>query len=121
MTGRDAVLGAFDRLFDRAATKLQVDVNDGDKAAAKQSFAERFAEALSMVAQASTPPMGEEVLQAMEAAIDRVSPAQLAGYLAAIPLVHQAHEMMRALAYRAADQRVLEHVIAHADETYGGN
>jgi hypothetical protein len=115
------VLGAFDRLFDRAALKLQADVSEADKAAAKLSFAERFADALSIVAQVSTPPMGEDVLQAMEEAIDRVSPAQMAGYLAAIPLVHQTREMMRVVAYQAAEQRVLEHVIAHADDTYGGN
>jgi hypothetical protein len=121
MSGREAVLAAFDRLFDRAAAKLQAAVTDEDKMEAKRSFAERFAEPLGVVAEIATPPMGEEVLQGMEAAIDRVSPAQMAGYLAAIPLVHQTQAMVRAVAYRAAQQRLLEHLIQRADNTYGGN
>lgn len=60
-------------------------------------------------------------MQAMEEAIDHLSPAQVVGYLAAIPLAHQTQEMLRTVAYRAAEQRLLEHLINQADDTYGGN
>jgi hypothetical protein len=57
----------------------------------------------------------------MEDAIDNLSAAQVVGYLAAIPLAHQAQEMLRAIAYRAAEQRLLEHLVSQADDRYGGN
>ena len=41
--------------------------------------------------------------------------------LASIPLAHQGHEMMRQVAYRAAEQRLLDHLIQQADDRYGGN
>ncbi len=121
MTGREAVLQAFDRLFERAAAKLQIDCSDGQKEEAKRHFAERFSAGLEMINQITMPLLPEEVMRAMEAAIDQLSPAQVVGYLAAIPLVHQTQEMLRALADRAAHQRVLDHLIKQADERYGGN
>jgi len=43
MTGREAMLQAFDRLFDRAAKKLHVECSADEKEAAKKQFEERFA------------------------------------------------------------------------------
>jgi hypothetical protein len=121
MTGREAVMRAFDRLFDRAAAKLRIQCSEEEKEEAKRSFADRFSAALDIAGQVEAPELPEEVMQTMEEAIDHLSPAQVVGYLAAIPLAHQTQEMLRTLAYRAAEQRLLEHFIAQADDTYGGN
>ena len=121
MNGKEAVLQAFDRLFDKAASKLRIECSDGEKEEAKRHFAERFAAALDIAGAVSVPEIPEEVMQGMEQAIDHLSPAQVVGYLASIPLVHQTQEMMRAIAYRAAEQRLLDHWIDQADDTYGGN
>ena len=44
-----------------------------------------------------------------------------ASWIASIPLAHQGHEMMRQVAYRAAEQRLLDHLIQQADDRFGGN
>jgi hypothetical protein len=121
MTGREAVLLAFDRLFDKAAVKLDLECSDREKEEAKQHFAERFSAALDIAGQVMVPEIPEDAIHSMEEAIERLSPAQIAGYLAAIPLIHQTQEMVRAIAYRAAEQRLLEHLIDQADDKYGGN
>jgi hypothetical protein len=121
MTGREAVLLAFDRLFDKAAAKLRIDCSEGEKKEAKRHFTERFSAALDIAGQVKVPEIPEEVMQGMESAIEQLSPAQVVGYLAAIPLVHQTQEMLRTIAYRAAEQRLLEHLVSQADDKYGGN
>jgi hypothetical protein len=63
----------------------------------------------------------DEVIGSMEAAIDRITPTEVVGLLASIPIAHQGHEVMRGIAYRAAEQKLLEHLIQQADERYGGN
>ena len=50
-----------------------------------------------------------------------LSAAELAGVIAFIPLVQQTQEMLRALAFRQAEQRLLEHLTRQADTRYGGN
>jgi hypothetical protein len=121
MTGRDALLQAFDRLFDKAAKKLSVECNDTDKADAKQRFEERFSMLLEALKQLELPELPDEAVAGMEEAIDKLSPADLVGLIATVPLVPQAQEMMRLLAYRAAEQRLLEHFARTADDKYGGN
>ena len=121
MTGKEAVLHAFDRLFDKAAAKLRVTCDEDEKSEAKRLFAERFSSVLDVANQVTMPEIPEAVMHSMEEAIDGLSPAQVVGHLAAIPLAHQAHEMVRAIVHRAAEQRLLEHLISQADETYGGN
>lgn len=121
MTGKEAVLLAFDRLFDKAAAKLRFDCSEDEKEEAKRHFAERFSAALDIAGQVTVPKIPEEVMQSMETAIDHLSPAQVVGYLAAVPLAHQTQEMLRTLAYRAAEQRLLEHLIEQAEDKYGGN
>ena len=121
MTGKEAVLRAFDRLFDKAAAKLRIECSDSEKEEAKRHFAERFSAALDVAGEVSMPEIPEDVMRGMEEAIDHLSPAQVVGYLAAIPLAHQAQEMMRTIAYRAAEQRLLEHLVSQADDRYGGN
>ena len=121
MTGRDAVLQAFDRLFDRAAARLRVEGAAEEREEARQHFMERFAAGLALAEQATMPTIPEEVLQTLEEAVDQVSPAQLAGYLAAMPLIQETRTVLQRIAYQAAQQHLLEHAISQADDRYGGN
>jgi hypothetical protein len=121
MTGKDALLAAFDRLFERAAVKLHVECTAEEQADAKRHFAERFSAALEIAGHVPVPELPPEVMSTMEHAIDELSPAQLVGYLAAIPLAQQTQDMLRTIAYRAAEQRLVEHFVSQADDKYGGN
>ncbi len=119
--GRDAVLSAFDRLLDRAISKLNFRCTPQEKDEAKRHFVERYDEALRLVDQADLPEIPEAAIEKMEAALDKLSPAHVAGYLAAGPLAMHVQESMRTIALRAAEQRLIEHLVGQADETYGGN
>jgi hypothetical protein len=121
MTGREAMLQAFDRLFDRAAKKLHVECSAEEKETAKKQFEQRFAALLDAVDRVKIDGVPDEVLSNMESAIDRISPTEVVGLLASIPIAHQGQEMMRQVAYRAAEQRLLDHLIQQADDRYGGN
>jgi hypothetical protein len=121
MTGRDALLQAFDRLFDAAARKLNVVCTAEERADAKERFATRFAAALERAADVEVAEVPGSVVDAMENAIVALSPAEVAGVIASIPLAQQTQDMLRALAYRQAEQRLLEHFAAQADTRYGGN
>jgi hypothetical protein len=115
------MLQAFDRLFDRAAKKLHVECSADEKDTAKKQFEDRFAALLDGLDQVTINEVPDEVIAGMESAIDRITPTEVVGLLASIPIAHQVHEMMRQLAYRAAEQRLLDHLIRQADERYGGN
>ena len=121
ITGREALLQAFDRLFDKAAKKLAVECSEAEKADAKQRFADRFSMLLEALKNLELPELPDAAVVGMEEAIDKLSPADIVGLLATVPLVPQAHEMMRQLAYRAAEQRLLEHYVSTASDKYGGN
>jgi hypothetical protein len=121
MTGRDALLQAFDRLFDAAAQKLNLTCTPEERAEAKQQFADRFASALEVAKGVEVPALPEEVVASMESAIAALSPADLAGVIATVPLAQQTQEMLRAIAFRQAEQRLLEHLAQQADTRYGGN
>jgi hypothetical protein len=121
MTGREALLHAFDRLFDAAAKKLNVVCTSEERAEAKEQFAARFASALEVANRVETGELPAGVVEAMEAAIAELSPAQLAGVIASVPLAQQTQEMLRAIAFRQAEQRLLEHFALQADTRYGGN
>ena len=121
MTGHEALLQAFDRLFDKAAKKLSVECSDGEKADARQRFEERFSMLLDALKQLERPEFPDEAVAGMEDAIEKLTPADIVGLLATVPLVPQAQEMMRLLAYRAAEQRLLEHYVNTASDKYGGN
>lgn len=119
--GREVLLSAFDRLFDRAATKLSIECSPEDRAEAKRFFTERYGDALRVIDEAEFPEIPSPVMERMEAAIDGLSPAYVAAHLATGPLALHVQEFMRSLAMRAAEQRVLEHLASQADDTYGGN
>ena len=121
MTGKEAMMQAFDRLFDRAAKKLNLACSAEEKEEAKRRFAERFAALLEGLHQIKVDELPGEVISAMESAIDQLTPTDVVGLLASIPIAHQGHEMMRGIAYRAAEQRLLEYLIEQTDDRYGGN
>lgn len=121
MNGRDAVLEAFERLFDRAAIKLGVDCNADERAEAKKVFAERFSGALDAADQLRLTEIPSAVIDSMEQAIDSLSPAQVVGHLAAIPIAHQAQQLFQVIAYRAAESRLLDTLMSQADDAFGGN
>ena len=121
MTGREALLQAFDRLFDAAARKLNVVCTPEERAEAKAQFVSRFESALALAQKVEVPELPSGVLEAMETAIVQLSPAQLAGVIASVPLAQQTQEMLRAIAFRKAEQKLLEHFALQADERYGGN
>lgn len=121
MSGRDAILAAFDELFDAAAAKLDVAVTPEERAEARTHFADRFEKALAMAGSVEMAELPRPVLDQMKAAVSRLSMAELAGVVAALPLAQQTQEMLRALAMRQAEQRLLEHLALQADDRYGGN
>ena len=121
MTGREALLQAFDRLFDAAAKKLNIACSPEERADAKEQFASRFEHALALAQKVEIGDLPGGVLDAMEAAIAELSPADLAGVIASVPLAQQTQEMLRAVAFRQAEQRLLEHFALQADDRYGGN
>ena len=120
-TGREVILTAFDRLFDRAADKLHLDCTDEERSEAKRSFTERYDDALQLLDQAEFPAIPEPSLVRMETAIDELSPASIAAHLATGPLALHVQQFMRSLAVRAAEERLLEHLADRADDSYGGN
>ncbi len=121
MTGREALLQAFDRLFDAASRKLNVVCTPDERAEAKDQFASRFEAALNLAAKVEVPELPGAVVEAMENAIAQLSPADLAGVIASVPLAQQTQEMLRAIAFKQAEQKLLEHFALQADERYGGN
>ena len=121
MSARDAILAAFDELFDAAAAKLAVSCTPEERAAARAHFAERFEKALQMAGTVDMTELPRPVLDEMKAAVDGLSMAELAGLVASIPLAQQTQEMLRSIAMREAEQRLLEHLALQADDRYGGN
>ena len=121
MTGRDALLGTFDRLFDAAAAKLGISCTPEERAHAKADFAARFEQPLTLAARIEVPGIPADSVAAMESTIAEIAPAELASVLATIPLAQQAQEMLRSFALRQAEQRLIEHLAMQADSAYGGN
>ena len=121
MTGREALLQAFDRLFDAAAKKLDITCTAEERAHAKESFERRFGTALEQASVVEVPELPEKVVREMEAAIGNLSPAELAGLVASLPLAQQTQDMLRQIAFRQAEQRLLEHFAMQADTRFGGN
>ena len=121
MSARDAILAAFDELFDVAAAKLNVSCSPEERAAARARFAERFDKALAMAGTVDMAELPRPVLDEMKDAVHRLSMAELAGVVASIPLAQQTQEMLRAIAMRQAEQKLLEHLALQADDRYGGN
>lgn len=121
MTAKTAVLGAFDRLFERAATKLKIACDADDRDEAKKQFEERFESLLTALDRVSLQAIPDDVVESLEGAIDALRPRDVVGLLASIPLAQKGQELLRTLAYRAAEERMLAHLCEQADDRYGGN
>ena len=121
MTGREALLQAFDGLFDAAAKKLNVVCTTEERSDAREQFATRFATALEIASQVQVDGIPTQLLESMQAAIADLSPAELVAAIASVPLAKQAQEMLRAIEFRRAEQRLIEHFVSQADARYGGN
>jgi len=121
MSARDAILAAFDELFDAAAAKLAISCTPEERAEARAHFAERFDKALELAGTVEMAELPRPVLDEMKTAVERLPMAELAGVVASIPLAQQTQEMLRAIATRQAEQRLLEHLALQADDRYGGN
>src|SRR5213593_3505748 len=74
MTGREALLQAFDRLFDAAARKLNVVCTPEERDEAKDQFVARFDSALQVADKLEVPELPGNVVEAMETAIAQLSP-----------------------------------------------
>jgi len=120
-TGKEAIISAFDRLLDKAAARLDIKFDHGERDEAKRDFVERFESVLDVADLLEIPNIPESVMEEMEKTIEEISPAKVAGYLAAGPLANQVQQIARAIAVRTAEQRLLEHYMSQADEHYGGN
>ncbi len=120
-TGRESILRAFDRLLEKAAVKLRLACTAEEKDEARRQFAERFHDALQLIDSMGSPSIPESVMEQMEAAIDQLSPAHIAGYLALGPLTMHMQQRLRAIAVKAAEQRLIEHLVSQTDDKYGGN
>ena len=121
MTGRETLLQAFDRLFDAASRKLNIACTPEERAEAKEQFVSRFDAALKVADKVEVSEIPTGVIETMETAIAQLSPAELAGVIASVPLAQQTQEMLRGIAFRQAEQRLLEHYALQADDRYGGN
>src|SRR5215475_8640516 len=121
MSGRDAILTAFDELFDAAAAKLNVSFSPEERAEARARFAERFDKALALAEAVDIAALPRPVLDEMKEAVARLSMADLAGVVASIPLAQQTQDMLRSIAMRQAEERLIEHLALQADDRYGGN
>jgi hypothetical protein len=115
------LLAAFDELFDAAVTKLGAPCSDAERSDAREQFSRRFAGVLDVVQTLDVPEVPREAMDAMKEAIDELSPAQLAGMVASIPLAQQTQDMVRAVAVRQAQQKMLESLAMQADTRWGGN
>ena len=120
-SARQVVLHAFDRLFEKAANKLDVNYSSEELADARHGFEERYRGVLEAIGSVDLDEVPPTVIEELEEAIDNLSPAQVVGQLATIPLMHKVQEVMRGLARRAAEQRLLEHYMTQAEDRYGGN
>lgn len=119
MTGREALLAAFDELYEAALTKLDATATEDERLAARTQFERRFSQALEMTSAVSMAGVPAEALDEMKGAIASLSKAELAGLVATVPLAQRAQEMVRSIAMHAAQQKVLEHLASQADTRWG--
>ena len=115
------MLQAFDRLFAKTAGRLQVSYTPAELAEAHENFAERMAKVLSVLENLPFEAMPPGLLEMMEGAIEELSPAQVVGQVAAIPLLQHSQLLLQRLAHRHAEQQFLEYALEQVDTTYGGN
>jgi hypothetical protein len=120
-TGRQAILDAFDQLFEAAMSRLNVAGTPEDRAEARARFAERMRPALDAADAAQKLELPSTVVDDMRQAIERLTPAEVAELVATIPLAQRTQAMLQALALEQAHERLLEHITSQASSKYGGH
>ena len=120
-TGREAMREAFARLFTKTADKLQVPYTDEELAEAGEQFEERLGRVLDVIATLPMEALPTGSLETMETAIEALTPAEVVGQMAALPLIQHTQEMLQQFARRTAEQKFIEEALEQADSSYGGN
>jgi hypothetical protein len=121
-TGRQAILDAFDQLFDAATSHLQATCTAEERTAARTQFAERLGPVLDALESAKALALDEAEMGEMRRAVEQLSPADVAALVASIPLAQRTHERLRALAYERAREQMLLQLTASAEPSpYGGH
>lgn len=120
-SGRQALAEAFARLFDKTAAKLSVTYTPEEMAEAKQEFAERMDRILDVLDTIPLDVLPAGSLERMEGGIDALSPAQVVGQIATVPIMQHTQNLLQHLAYQAAEHRFVEQALEQADTSYGGN
>jgi len=121
-TGRQAILEAFDQLFDAAVGRLSATCTPEERAQARAEFAERMTPILEAAEAAQKLELPASVVGDMRQAIERLSPSDIAGLVASIPLAQRTHELLQAVAFDRARQRLLLHLTEQAEPSpYGGH
>lgn len=119
---REAILDAFDRLFDTAIARLNVSCTPQERSEARRAFAERMAPVLDVMQQVEQFELPAAAVDEMRETIDKLSPADVAGLVASIPLAQHTQEMLKNIAYERARQQLLVHLTAQAEPSpYGGH
>jgi ketopantoate reductase len=121
-TPRDAILNAFDQLFETAIVRLNVSCTPEERSQARAAFAERMTPVLEVADKAGDLEVPAEAVDEMRKTIDRLSPAEVAGLVASIPLAQHAQEMLKTIAFERARQQLLMHLTEQAEPSpYGGH
>ena len=119
---REALLDAFDQLFDTAVARLNVSCTSEERSQARQAFAERMSPVFEVVEKTRQFDLPAPVLDEMRETIDRLSSADVAGLVASIPLAQHTQEMLKTIAYEHARQQLLVHLTEQAEPSpYGGH
>jgi hypothetical protein len=121
-TPREAILDVFDQLFETATARLNVSCTPEERSQARAAFAERMTPVLEVVEKVDEFDVPAEVVEEMRQSIGRLSPADVAGLVASIPLAQHAQEMLKTIGYERARQQLLVHLTEQAEPSpYGGH
>ena len=121
-TGRQAILEAFDQLFDAAVGRLNASCTPEERAQARAEFTERMTPILEAAEATQKLELPATLVDDMRQSIERLSPSDIAGLVASIPLAQRTHELLKAVAFARARQQLLMHLTEQAEPSpYGGH
>lgn len=110
---------AFDQLFDTALGRLHATCSAAERADARARFEQHFANVLEIARGVDVPGVPVEALAELRASVENLSPADLAGMMASVPIARQTQAMLRTIARRNAERRMVEHMASAADTRWG--
>jgi len=119
---REVLLDAFDRLFDTAAARLNVDCTPEERSEARRAFADRMTPVFELIEKTDQFELPSDAVDEMREAIDKLSTADVAGMVASIPLAQHTQEMLKTIAFEHARQQLLVQLTEQAEPSpYGGH